>query len=208
MANPRTLQPFGNSFLLTMDDGVKHVALPTNGVLWVFTTGSGGGGPVDPPDPVGGFKWPFDPSVMTTYNKHSGGDFAGNSVGDDAPVKCIGPGVVQAVYRYDGNTTGMGENVGAAEPIWRGNCVVVNHGVIGGHEVWSLYAHLRYSPPVNEGDTVTGGQVIGNVGNSGYSFGAHLHLEAIYDGQRLTNSMGGGFERLVEFMNANASGVW
>ena len=61
---------------------------------------------------------------------------------------------------------------------WRngyGELIEINHGF--GYK--SRYAHLskRYVQP---GDSVTRGQVIGEVGNTGVSSGAHLHYEVRY----------------------------
>ena len=57
--------------------------------------------------------------------------------------------------------------------------VLIDHG--GGYS--SLYAHMsvRY---VNVGDTVQKGQMIGRVGNTGNSRGAHLHFEVRYYGEK------------------------
>jgi murein DD-endopeptidase MepM/ murein hydrolase activator NlpD len=53
-----------------------------------------------------------------------------------------------------------------------GNCIIIDHG--GG--ISSVYGHsVRLK--VKEGDIVEAGQYIGDVGNTGHSFGAHLHLE-------------------------------
>jgi len=54
--------------------------------------------------------------------------------------------------------------------------VVISH-LINGQRVDTLYAHLRYAPPVSAGDIVTQGQVIGTKGSTGFSTGAHLHFE-------------------------------
>ena len=55
-----------------------------------------------------------------------------------------------------------------------GNYVKIKHD----NGYYTLYAHLRYgSVTVNVGDRVKKGQVIGYMGNTGYSFGAHLHFE-------------------------------
>ena len=63
-----------------------------------------------------------------------------------------------------------------------GNYVVIDHG----NGIETLYAHmLDNSIMVNPGDTVTKGQAIGRVGNTGYSFGAHLHFEVRINGNRL-----------------------
>ncbi len=53
--------------------------------------------------------------------------------------------------------------------------IKIRHNV-NGRYLYSTYAHLS-SWYVNVGDTVTPDTVIGRMGNTGYSFGAHLHLE-------------------------------
>lgn len=55
--------------------------------------------------------------------------------------------------------------------------IVIDHA-IGGQSVSSLYGHMVYgSRLVSAGDYVNAGQMIGLVGNTGQSYGAHLHLE-------------------------------
>ena len=51
----------------------------------------------------------------------------------------------------------------------------IRHNV-NGRYIYSTYAHLS-AWYVNVGDVVTPDTVIGRMGNTGYSFGAHLHLE-------------------------------
>ncbi len=58
-----------------------------------------------------------------------------------------------------------------------GICVYLDHG--GG--VMTRYGHCS-ALAVSAGEYVSKGQVIGYVGNSGYSFGAHLHFEARVNG--------------------------
>lgn len=55
-----------------------------------------------------------------------------------------------------------------------GNYVKIKHD----NGYYTLYAHLKYnSVTVGVGNRVTQGQVIGYMGNTGHSFGAHLHFE-------------------------------
>lgn len=56
-----------------------------------------------------------------------------------------------------------------------GNCVIISH-TIGGKTYESLYAHLE-NRTVKQGQTVKKGQFLGYMGNTGKSFGAHLHFE-------------------------------
>ena len=63
-----------------------------------------------------------------------------------------------------------------------GNYVIIDHG----NGVETLYGHmLDNSISVSKGDTVYKGQAIGRVGDTGYSFGAHLHFEVRINGNRV-----------------------
>ena len=59
-----------------------------------------------------------------------------------------------------------------------GNLIVIEHG----NEWATLYAHLS-SIDVKEGDSVTRGQEIGKMGNTGHSTGSHLHFEMRHNRQ-------------------------
>lgn len=61
-----------------------------------------------------------------------------------------------------------------------GNVVFIDHNF--GYE--TRYAHLTQYI-VKKGDPIKRGQIIGYVGNTGYSFGAHLHYEVLYRGDHL-----------------------
>ena len=55
---------------------------------------------------------------------------------------------------------------------WAGTNVVIQHSNGGA----TLYAHMSQRV-ASTGQAVTAGQLIGYVGNTGRSFGAHLHME-------------------------------
>lgn len=61
-----------------------------------------------------------------------------------------------------------------------GLTIVINHG----YTYKTLYAHLS-KKAVKPGQKVKRGQVIGYVGSTGMSTGAHLHYEVIKNGQRV-----------------------
>ncbi len=67
----------------------------------------------------------------------------------------------------------------AYESSW-GNFVMIYHGKIGGKKIFSGYAHLDRID-VKVGQKVVMGQKIGTGGNTGRSYGSHLHFE-IYKG--------------------------
>lgn len=95
---------------------------------------------------------------------HRGTDFA--APGGTA-IYAVADGIVtDATYHYS----------------W-GNYVQIYHGKDDeGNTYSTLYAHMVSTPIVSAGQTVTKGQVIGYVGNTGYSFGNHLHLEMKING--------------------------
>ena len=59
-----------------------------------------------------------------------------------------------------------------------GNCIKINHG--NGYE--TLYAHMEKGLKVKNGQYVKKGQIIGYMGNSGNSYGGHLHFEVRKNG--------------------------
>ena len=61
-----------------------------------------------------------------------------------------------------------------------GNYIVIDHG----NGMTTLYAHLS-SRAVGVGAGVSKGQVIGYIGSTGVSTGAHLHFEVAIDGNRV-----------------------
>lgn len=121
-------------------------------------------------------QWPFDRGVPITSgfgyriapcaacsSNHSGVDFA---PGAGTPIQAIADGVVTK----SGNGGELGVNV------------AIDH-VVDGERITSVYAHMLVgSTAVDIGDTVSVGQLVGLVGNTGESTGPHLHLTLLRDG--------------------------
>ncbi len=63
-----------------------------------------------------------------------------------------------------------------------GKVVIIDHGVVSGHPMTTLYAHMS-TIKVSNGQTVTKGQVIGLEGTTGYSTGPHCHFEVRINGK-------------------------
>lgn len=99
--------------------------------------------------------------------RHNGIDLVGAGYTLDNVVAHSDGEVVRVVANCNRNTSKTGERI-------YGNYVKIKHD----NGMYTLYAHLRYgSVAVKVGDRVTKGQVLGYMGNTGYSFGAHLHFE-------------------------------
>ena len=98
-------------------------------------------------------------------NGHRGLDLVGKNYTIDDIISYDSGQVLMAVTGY-GNGAGEGVN-------WRyGNFVKVLHD----NGTVCLYAHMEYVS-VKVGQRVSKGQVLGRMGNSGNSFGGHLHWE-------------------------------
>ena len=103
------------------------------------------------------FGWRNDP-ITGERRFHAGSDFAAP---DGTPIYAVADGiVVRAGYTDAG-----------------GGVIVIEH-TVRGERVASMYVHMwAHGIHVAEGDTVTAGQRIGDVGSSGHSTGPHLHLQ-------------------------------
>ncbi|MBD5083660.1 MAG: peptidoglycan DD-metalloendopeptidase family protein [Clostridiales bacterium] len=96
-----------------------------------------------------------------------------NHTGTDIPA----PSGTPIYAAQDGIVTTVNRNKNSSS---YGYYCIINHG--GGYV--TLYAHQCQVPIVNEGDTVSKGQVIGYVGTTGRSTGNHLHFELRVNGVR------------------------
>jgi murein DD-endopeptidase MepM/ murein hydrolase activator NlpD len=100
-----------------------------------------------------------DPFNTESNENHPGIDFKGN-IGDQ--VKCTASGKVVFAGWYGGY----------------GNCVRIQHS----NGLETLYGHLS-KICVKPGQAVTVGDVVGAVGSTGHSTGAHLHYEVRKNGR-------------------------
>lgn len=73
---------------------------------------------------------------------------------------------------------GKKNNKGAKDMESYGNYVIIRHNKGEQKGYVTLYAHLK-NVNVKKGDVVKAGKVIGKMGNSGNSYGQHLHFEII-----------------------------
>lgn len=94
---------------------------------------------------------------------HRGLDI-GSSLGSSTPLYSIGNGRITSIYK-DSN--------GAL-------CVTIEYySSIKGTWYTALYGHLSRYGNIYVGKQVTSNDIIGYMGNSGYSFGVHLHIEIV-----------------------------
>lgn len=91
------------------------------------------------------------------FGSHGGVDIA---TAQGTPVRSIGDGEVVSAGWQSG---------------W-GNVVAIKHTLADGKSIYSNYAHLSKTS-VTKGATVKAGSVIGEVGNTGNSYGNHLHFQ-------------------------------
>ncbi len=108
-----------------------------------------------------GFGYRIDP-VYKTRRMHTGMDFTAK-IG--TPVYATGDGYIE-----DLENSGWGY----------GKCIVINHGF--GYK--TRYAHLS-AFKVKKGQKIKRGELIGLVGNTGKSTGAHLHYEVEKGGKKV-----------------------
>lgn len=131
----------------------------------------------------GGWVWPCPgyTYLSSEYGEwrgysHSGIDIAGGGI-MGAPAVAAASGTVVGVCSSCYHNWGKDYSCGCGGGY--GNYVWVSHG--NGKE--TIYAHLS-SVAVSVGQSVSAGQIVGYVGSTGHSTGAHLHFECRYNGMR------------------------
>ncbi|MFC7062238.1 murein hydrolase activator EnvC family protein [Halobacillus seohaensis] len=108
------------------------------------------------------FNWP-SAGVLTSGIGQRGGSFhAGIDIAKagTVPIRAAADGTVIRAYKSSSY----------------GNVVYISH-YINGQTYTTLYAHMRSTPSVSTGQSVSAGTFLGNMGNTGRSRGQHLHFE-------------------------------
>ena len=122
-------------------------------------------------NPNSAIQWPFAVGVSISYGfgvrsgtMHEGLDF---TPGEGAQIQAVADGTVRTATESGGGY---------------GVMIIIDH-VVDGELVSTRYGHMQHgSLLVKAGDTVKVGQIIGLVGDTGHSFGAHLHFEVLKNG--------------------------
>lgn len=112
---------------------------------------------------------------FTGANAHKGIDVIASA---GTPVYAFADGVVAWTQNFSGNIYPEGDE-NSMESM--GNFIAINHfnpapEIASGTYVQTVYMHLNGPALFNKGDPVSKGDHIGDVGNTGYSDGAHLHF--------------------------------
>lgn len=132
-------------------------------------------------DPTAAIQWPFPVGVpiSAAYGSSSYlSQFSTPHRGVD-----LTPGLGAEVHAVAAGTVRIATEAGGDY----GVTVLIDH-VIDGQIVSTRYGHMQYgSLRVEQGDTVTAGQVLGTVGQTGKATGPHLHLEVLLGGTAHTD---------------------
>lgn len=108
------------------------------------------------------FGWRTHP-IFNSRSFHSGVDIGGPNLG---AIRASNSGKVIYSGWYGGY----------------GKVVILEHGIVNGKPITTLYAHMN-SIAVSNGQRVSKGQVLGYEGTTGYSTGPHCHFEVRVNGQ-------------------------
>lgn len=186
MANIVAIEQYAGQLYARFDDGSKALAHKLSSGNWSVEApeeqDTPGPRPPNPPPDTGGgdgkWRWPFGKGAVfngfgprSLDGFHYGIDFGNPPALLGATIRACGPGTVIQSGWNDGGWFGAGNMVG------------IDHGTISGDRYYSFYFHMRDAPRVSRGAKVTSATVIGVVGNTGYSFGAHLHFQINKNGQ-------------------------
>ena len=146
---------------ITTKGGTKPVKYPQSVITGTYVdTGLEWGWPTNRPYAItSDYSWRWG-------SFHNAIDISGTGFG--SPIYAAGEGVVVDINKSCPNNGYYGNRCGRTY----GNYIIIQHD----DGMYTMYAHLTKNLNVSVGQTVTKGQIIGSMGNSGSSTGAHLHF--------------------------------
>ena len=139
--------------------------------------------PPPPPPPPAGIRWPLASISVNRYfggSGHNGIDLRATS---NTPVYAAADGVI-SFEGWGQNHSWMTSMAGISVLIWHPSL-----------NIYTGYAHLN-STIINNGQTVTRGQLIGYSGSTGNSTGPHLHFEVLPRNPNFSNGYSGRIDPL------------
>lgn len=170
MAKVSRLIPFGNQLVVQLSDGTKILTYPSGSDLWYPGPNSGSGGSGGG---TGGWQTPLDMTIWKVTDNYGMRVDPVTGVNQlHAGIDLSGPGVTGTDIWAVADGT-IYEN---AYSSGSGNRVGIQHA--DGTE--TLYFHMLNPSSVVVGAPVHKGDVIGQVGSTGQSTGAHLHFQCQY----------------------------
>jgi murein DD-endopeptidase MepM/ murein hydrolase activator NlpD len=193
VSSGRTGYVFAPSFATNVPSGQN-----SSGVNFVASPKPTGSRPPSQPD----FALPFPGGTSVRVTTEAGGFFksSNGTIGSDRfhtnppgagfyGVDLVGPDTGPILAAADGDVVsvacdGNKDATTCGKQGWGWN-VVLRH--INGY--YTRYAHLSARP--NIGGSIHGGCQVGTQGNTGNSFGSHLHFQLYYNGQTGTQSQSG-----------------
>lgn len=113
------------------------------------------------------FSRPIKTGYVTSFIGYRWGSFhrgtdIGSSLGRNTPLYSIGNGTITSIWQ---------DSSGA-------KCINIQYRTLDGKYYTAIYGHLsRYASNIYEGMQVNSNTILGYMGDSGYAFGVHLHLE-------------------------------
>lgn len=165
------------------NETIKEVVnqVTTKGPAYTYNPGSSGGSGgsinnvINPVNISGDWGWPTNKGYVITsywgyrwYRMHQGIDISGAG-NFGSPIYAAADGVVTTAFNAcPSRGRGYGDPCGGQ----LGNSITINHQ----NGYFTTYAHLHQTFKVRAGQKVRKGQIIGYMGNSGSSTGAHLHF--------------------------------
>lgn len=115
----------------------------------------------------GTFSRPIKNGYITSFVNYRWGSFhrgldMSSATGSNTPIYSIGNGVITSIYK----------------DLYGALCIIVQYKTTSGKYYSAIYAHLsKYASGLYVGKQVYTDTLLGYMGNTGYSFGVHLHLE-------------------------------